>query len=338
MNKQVLLNISDLKLHYPIRGGVFFRQIATNYAVDGISFEINKGETLGIVGESGCGKSTVAKAILRLHEPTSGRVEFEGIDIQSLSRAEMRNLRQNMQIIFQDPMESLNSRHTVGTILEEPFVIHDIGTREERTKWVCELLEKVGLQKDSINRFPHEFSGGQRQRIGIARAIALKPKLLICDEPVSALDVSIQSQILNLLVDLQSELDLTLLFIAHDLAVVKHVSDRIAVMYLGKIVEINDAEMLYQKPVHPYTRALLSSIPVPDPEKVKHHEPLSGEVPSPINPPSGCYFHTRCPHARDICKNEAPELKPVSEDQKQDWLVSCHFANEFEQQAITDQS
>jgi peptide/nickel transport system ATP-binding protein len=329
MTMEILLNIKDLKLHYPIRGGVFFRQIATNYAVDGVSFEINKGETLGIVGESGCGKSTVAKAILRLHEPTSGQVEFEGKDIQSLSRREMRELRQDMQIIFQDPMESLNSRHTVGTILEEPFIIHGIGNCDERKKSVSELLDKVGLQQDAINRFPHEFSGGQRQRIGIARAIALNPKLLICDEPVSALDVSIQSQILNLLVDLQRELDLTLLFIAHDLAVVKHVSDRIAVMYLGKIVEINDAESLYLNPVHPYTRALLSSIPVPDPEKKKKHDVLSGEVPSPINPPSGCHFHARCPHVQDICRKERPQLKPISKDEKQDWLVSCHFSGDF---------
>jgi peptide/nickel transport system ATP-binding protein len=329
MKKEILLNIKDLKLHYPIRGGVLFRQVATNYAVDDVSFEINKGETLGIVGESGCGKSTVAKAILRLHEPTSGQVEFEGKEIQSLSRREMRELRQDMQIIFQDPMESLNSRHTVGTILEEPFIIHGIGTREERQKSVSALLDKVGLQQDAVNRFPHEFSGGQRQRIGIARAIALNPKLLICDEPVSALDVSIQSQILNLLVDLQRDMDLTLLFIAHDLAVVKHVSDRIAVMYLGKIVEINDAEKLYQNPVHPYTRALLSSIPVPDPEKKKKHEVLTGEVPSPINPPSGCHFHARCPHVQDKCRTVVPELQPVSSEQKPDWLVSCHYAKDF---------
>jgi peptide/nickel transport system ATP-binding protein len=329
MTKEILLNIKDLKLHYPIRGGVLFRQVATNYAVDGVSFEINKGETLGIVGESGCGKSTVAKAILRLHEPTSGQVEFEGKEIQSLSRREMRELRQDMQIIFQDPMESLNSRHTVGTILEEPFIIHGIGSRDERQKNVSELLDKVGLQQDAVNRFPHEFSGGQRQRIGIARAIALNPKLLICDEPVSALDVSIQSQILNLLVDLQRDLDLTLLFIAHDLAVVKHVSDRIAVMYLGKIVEINDAEKLYQNPVHPYTRALLSSIPVPNPEKKKKHEVLTGEVPSPINPPSGCHFHARCPHVQYKCRTVVPKLQPVSSEQKPDWLVSCHYAKDF---------
>jgi oligopeptide/dipeptide ABC transporter ATP-binding protein len=333
MTKEVLLKVQDLKKHYPIRGGVFFRQLATNYAVDGVSFHINKGETLGVVGESGCGKSTVAKTVLRLYEPTSGNIEFEGIDILNLSRREMRELRKEMQIIFQDPMESLNSRHTVGSILEEPYIIHRMDSRVERKSKVGELLNMVGLQPDAVHKFPHEFSGGQRQRIGIARAIALNPKLLICDEPVSALDVSIQSQILNLLVKLQHDLDLTFLFIAHDLAVVKHVSDRIAVMYLGKIVEINDAEMLYKRPVHPYTRALLASIPVPDPENVVMHEPLSGEVPSPINPPSGCYFHTRCPYVKDICKTDVPELKPVRIDTSQEWLVSCHFADDFVSQS-----
>ncbi len=327
MSKDVLLKVKDLKMHYPIRGGVLFRQVATNFAVDKVSFEINKGETLGIVGESGCGKSTVAKAILRLYEPTSGEVEFDGKDIRSMSKGDLRKTRQDMQIIFQDPMESLNSRHTVGTILEEPYVIHGIGTRTERRKWVADLLNKVGLQSDAVNRFPHEFSGGQRQRIGIARAIALNPKLLICDEPVSALDVSIQSQILNLLVDLQRELDLTLLFIAHDLAVVKHVSDRIAVMYLGKIVEMNDAEKLYSHPVHPYTRALLSSIPVPDPQKKKEHDVLTGEVPSPINPPAGCHFHARCPYAQQKCRIDRPELKAVKDNPN--WLVSCHLMYDF---------
>lgn len=327
MSQDVLLKVQDLKMHYPIRGGVLFRQIANNYAVDGISFEINRGETLGIVGESGCGKSTVAKAILRLYEPTAGAVEFDGKDIINMSKPDLREIRQDMQIIFQDPMESLNSRHTVGTILEEPFVIHGKGTRAERRKWVTELLDKVGLQSDSVNRFPHEFSGGQRQRIGIARAIALKPKLLICDEPVSALDVSIQSQILNLLLDLQREMDLTLLFIAHDLAVVKHVSDRIAVMYLGKIVEMNDAESLYKNPVHPYTRALLSSIPVPDPEKKKVHDVLTGEVPSPINPPDGCHFHARCPYAEEICTKQRPELTTTNSNPN--WLVSCHLKENF---------
>lgn len=328
MNADVLLKVTSLKKHYPIRGGILFRQIATNYAVDDVSFHINKGETLGIVGESGCGKSTVAKTILRLYEPTGGSIEFEGVDIATLPSAAMRELRRNLQIIFQDPMESLNSRHTVGTILTEPFIIHKLGTTQERRLWVGELLDRVGLQQEAFDRYPHEFSGGQRQRIGIARAIALNPKLLVCDEPVSALDVSIQSQILNLLLQLQRDLDLTLLFIAHDLAVVKHVSDRIAVMYLGKIVEINDAEQLYRNPAHPYTQALLKSIPEPDPEKAAHHEVLKGEVPSPINPPSGCYFHTRCPYVQDICRTVAPELRPVSVNQP-DWRVSCHFAEQF---------
>ena len=328
MSNQVLLKVTGLKKHYPIRGGIFFRQIATNYAVDDVTFHINKGETLGIVGESGCGKSTVAKTILRLYEPTAGSVEFEGADILKLSAPDLRALRKHMQIIFQDPMESLNSRHTVGTIVEEPFIIHKMGTRQERRVWVSDLLGRVGLQKKAIDRYPHEFSGGQRQRIGIARAIALNPKLLVCDEPVSALDVSIQSQILNLLLKLQRELELTLLFIAHDLAVVKHVSDRIAVMYLGKIVEINDAEQLHQKPAHPYTQALLKSIPEPDPGKAVQHEVLKGEVPSPINPPSGCYFHTRCPYVQERCKTVTPELRSISADNP-DWQVSCHFAEQF---------
>ena len=329
MSKEVLLKVTGLKKHYPIRGGIFFRQVATNYAVDGVSFHIRKGETLGIVGESGCGKSTVAKTILRLYEPTAGSIEFEGRDILTLTAADMRNQRRDMQIIFQDPMESLNSRHTVGTILEEPFIIHNMGTREERRQWVSGLLGRVGLQQDAADRYPHEFSGGQRQRIGIARAIALNPKLLVCDEPVSALDVSIQSQILNLLVQLQRDLGLTLLFIAHDLAVVKHISDRIAVMYLGKIVEINDAEDIYSQPGHPYTKALLKSIPVPDPGKVVRREALPGEVPSPINPPSGCHFHTRCPYKQDRCMTEAPELRSIPGGHNQDWQVSCHYAEQF---------
>jgi peptide/nickel transport system ATP-binding protein len=328
MSQEILLQVENLKMHYPIRGGILFRQVAKNHAVDGVSFYIRKGETLGIVGESGCGKSTVAKAILRLYEPTAGTVLFEGADILGLPAAQMRSLRKEMQIIFQDPVESLNSRHTVGAILEEPFVIHKLGSRDERRLWVSELLTRVGLQADAANRYPHEFSGGQRQRIGIARAIALSPKLLVCDEPVSALDVSIQSQILNLLLKLQRDLDLTLLFIAHDLAVVKHVSDRIAVMYLGRIVEINSAEQLYQTPAHPYTQALLKSIPIPDPHRSVRHEALKGEVPSPINPPAGCHFHTRCPHVRDRCRTEAPSLRSLP-DKNPDWQVACHFAEEF---------
>jgi peptide/nickel transport system ATP-binding protein len=329
MSQDILLKVDNLKMHYPIRGGVMFRQVATNYAVDGVSFAIRKGETLGLVGESGCGKSTVAKTVLRLYEPTAGSIIFDKKNILELSRSEMRSLRREMQIIFQDPMDSLNSRHTVGGILEEPYVIHNMGSRDQRRLWVQDLLSKVGLQADAANRYPHEFSGGQRQRIGIARAIALNPKLLICDESVSALDVSIQSQILNLLMHLQRELNLTLLFIAHDLAVVKHVSDRIAVMYLGRIVEINDAEEIYRNPLHPYTKALINAIPAPEPKQGKTHVVLEGEVPSSINPPAGCYFHTRCPFVTDKCTVEVPELRSLSNEKTGNQQVACHYAGEF---------
>lgn len=329
MNHEVLLKVENLKMHYPIRGSVFFRQVAVNYAVDDVSFEIRKGETLGLVGESGCGKSTIAKTVLRLYEPTAGRVTFDGRDILGLSRSEMRAMRREMQIIFQDPMDSLNSRHTVGAILEEPYVIHGLGTREERRQWTRDLLVKVGLQPDALLRYPHEFSGGQRQRIGIARAIALQPKLLVCDEPVSALDVSIQAQIMNLMIELQQDLGLTLLFIAHDLAVVKHISDRIAVMYLGKIVEVNDAEIIYKKPMHPYTRALIDSIPEPSPGKISNRKVLHGEVPSPIKPPSGCHFHTRCPYVREKCHNEFPELRRMQARGDRGHFVACHFAEDI---------
>lgn len=329
MNGDVLLKVDNLKMHYPVRGGLFFRQVAMNHAVDDVSFEIKKGETLGLVGESGCGKSTIAKTVLRLYEPTAGNITFDGRDILQLSRADMRSVRREMQIIFQDPMDSLNSRHTVGAILDEPYVIHGLGRREERRQWISDLLIKVGLQPDAVNRFPHEFSGGQRQRIGIARAIALQPRLLVCDEPVSALDVSIQAQIMNLLIELQQDLDLTMLFIAHDLAIVKHVSDRIAVMYLGKIVELNDAQGMYKKPMHPYTRALIDSIPKPSPGKNKTRKTLAGEVPSPVNPPSGCHFHTRCPHVREKCHNEIPLLREMQEQGNKGHYVACHFAEEI---------
>lgn len=329
MSEEVLLRVENLKTHYPIRGGVLFRQVATNYAVDGVSFSIKKGETLGLVGESGCGKSTVAKTVMKLQTASEGKIEFDGRDIVKVSGDDLRSLRKEMQIIFQDPMESLNSRHTVGAILEEPFEIHGMGSRKERREWVQDLLSRVGLQADAIDRYPHEFSGGQRQRIGIARAIALKPRLLVCDEPVSALDVSIQSQILNLLNQLQRDLQLTLLFIAHDLAVVKHISDRIAVMYLGRIVEIGDSENLYANPMHPYTKALIQSIPRPQAGKKQEHPVLEGEVPSPINPPGGCYFHTRCPHAREKCKSETPGLEDFSSETDKNHLVACHFANEL---------
>lgn len=321
-----ILRVTDLKQHFPVHGGILFREIGRVYALDGVSFSVNKGETLGLVGESGCGKTTLGRSVLRLYKPTAGEIVFDGIDITRLRQRDIRMLRREMQMIFQDPFESLNGRHTVGEILEEPFVIHGIGTRKERQQRVAELLERVGLSAAAGHRYPHEFSGGQRQRIGIARAIALKPRLIICDEPVSALDVSIQSQILNLLIELQEEMGLTYVFIAHDLAVVKHVSDRIAVMYLGKVVETTTSEKINADPLHPYTQALISAIPVPDPKAARKKIILSGDVPSPLNPPAGCAFHTRCPVARDICRTTAPLLK--NQPEEPDHLVACHFAGE----------
>jgi oligopeptide/dipeptide ABC transporter ATP-binding protein len=293
-----LLKIENLKMHFPVRGGVLLKQVGTVRAVDGVSLEIGAGETLGLVGESGCGKSTLGKAIVRLLRPTDGRIHFEGADITRAGRRRMRPLRRDLQMIFQDPAESLNARHSVRTILEEPYVIHGIGTRAERRRMVDEVLERVGLQTSVGERYPFEFSGGQRQRIGIARALALRPKLIVCDEPVSALDVSVQSQILNLLVELQQELSLSYLFIAHDLGVVKHVSDRVAVMYLGKIVEVAGSERIYQSPRHAYTKALLSAIPVPDPAAEREKILLEGDVPSPIDPPKGSAFGHRIKHPR----------------------------------------
>lgn len=315
-----LLEVRDLTKHFPIRGGVLLRRVGEVHAVDNVSFSVEPGETLGLVGESGCGKSTVGKTVLKLIEATSGEVEFDGRDVLSLRAKPLRALRREMQIVFQDPYESLNARHTVGKILEEPFVIHKLGSVEERRQWVGELLERVGLSPDAVNRFPHEFSGGQRQRIGIARAIALRPKLIVCDEAVSALDVSIQAQILNLLLELQREMNLAMIFIAHDLAVVKHVSDRIAVMYLGQIVETAKSEELYRRPRHPYTKALISAIPVADPTARHARITLKGDVPSPINPPSGCRFHTRCPLAIERCTREAPSIETVGEGHE----VACH--------------
>ncbi len=293
-----LLEIENLRMHFPVKGGVFLRPVAACKAVDGISLTIGAGETLGLVGESGCGKSTLGKCIVRLLSPTSGKVVFDERDITTMPRKRLLPLRRDLQMVFQDPAESLNSRHTVGDILGEPFIIHRMGTRAERQRRVDELLEKVGLDPGVKVRFPFEFSGGQRQRIGIARAIALNPKLIVCDEPVSALDVSVQSQVLNLMMELQRELGLSYLFIAHDLAVVKHVSDRVAIMYLGKIVEMADADTIYRSPLHAYTKALISAIPVPDPTIRRDRHLLEGDVPSPIDPPEGCAFGHRMGHPR----------------------------------------
>ncbi len=320
-----LLQVRGLKMHFPVHGGIFYRRLATVYAVDGVDFEIEAGETLGLVGESGCGKSTLGRSLLKLYRPTAGEVHFEGRNIADIHGHELRSLRAEMQMIFQDPFESLNPRHTVGAILEEPFIIHGEKKAAARRQKVLELLQRVGLPADACDKFPHEFSGGQRQRIGIARAIALRPKLIICDEPVSALDVSIQSQILNLLIELQQEMGLAYLFIAHDLAVVKHISDRIAVMYLGRIVEIADSRSLYQNPLHPYTQALIASIPVADPRQRKDFQPLPGEVPSPLHPPPHCRFVDRCPHVRDICHQQTPQLKPLESGDPRH-RVACHFA------------
>ncbi|BCS48999.1 ABC transporter ATP-binding protein [Aeromonas jandaei] len=314
-----LLSVRGLTQHFRLGG--LLRRDYTVHAVDDISFDLKRGETLGLVGESGCGKSTLGRTLLKLFEPSSGTITFEGRDITRLSPKEMRSLRQEMQMVFQDPAESLNSRHTVGQILEEPFIIHGKGNTEQRRTWVGELLAKVGLPTSARDRYPHEFSGGQRQRIGIARAIALRPKLLICDEAVSALDVSVQSQIINLLLTLQREMQLAIIFIAHDLSVVKHISDRIAVMYLGRIVELADAQSLYLAPRHPYTQALISAIPVPDPRRRSQRILLTGDVPSPITPPAGCHFHPRCPHATVLCKSKAPRLEVCDEAHHQ---VACH--------------
>ena len=324
-----LLNVDNLKMYFPILGGILRRRVGWVYAVDGVTLKVREGETLGLVGESGCGKTTVGRTIARLYKPTGGSVIFEDKDLSRLRQQEIREVRRDLQMIFQDPFESLNARHTIGDILREPFEIHKIGTSQERDSEILKLLNRVGLDEDVLTRFPHEFSGGQRQRIGIARAIALKPKMVICDEPVSALDVSIQSQILNLLLELQADMNLTYLFIAHDLAVVKHISDFIAVMYLGKIVEWADADTLYHQPVHPYTHALLSAIPVPDPEVKRQKQILVGDVPSPVNPPPGCVFHTRCPYARQYCKEKVPELRAAPASSGGSHLQACLRAGEI---------
>jgi oligopeptide/dipeptide ABC transporter ATP-binding protein len=320
-----LLEIEDLRTWFPVRGGVFLSARGQCKAVDGVSLSIWPGETLGLVGESGCGKSTLGKSVVRLVKPTSGRIRFEGTDLATLGTRQLKPFRRQIQMIFQDPADSLNSRLTVGQMLEEPFQIHGIGDQATRLARVRELLQIVGLQPSAIERFPFEFSGGQRQRIGIARAIALNPKLVICDEPVSALDASIQSQILNLLLDLQQRLGLSYLFIAHDLAVVKHVSDRIAIMYLGHVVESGDGEEVHRQPRHPYTRALISAIPQPVPGRTRHRQVLEGEVPSPIDPPSGCPFRTRCPHVQPVCREQKPALREVAGAGRSAHAVACHF-------------
>jgi len=331
----VLLNVEGLKKYFPVRKGVFRRVVAYVKAVDNVNFFIRKGETLGLVGESGCGKTTTGRSILRLTEPTAGKVSLFSqntngqpaeIDVTKLGRRELKELRKKMQIIFQDPYSSLNPRMTVGHIIGELLIIHRIAVGKEKNRRVQELLEAVGLKHQHMKRYPHEFSGGQRQRIGIARALALSPKLIICDEPVTALDVSIQAQILNLLNDLQSEFGLTYLFIAHDLSVIKHVSNRVAVMYLGKLVEMSENDELFKNPKHPYTEALISAVPVADPDIEKGRIILKGDVPSPIDPPPGCNFYSRCPYAQSICNEEEPEFK----DYGGDHYVSCHFADSLE--------
>jgi peptide/nickel transport system ATP-binding protein/oligopeptide transport system ATP-binding protein len=323
--RQPLVEVIDLVKHFPLtRGIIFKRQVGAVRAVDGVSFEVFEGETLGLVGESGCGKSTTARLLTRLLEPTSGSVSFQGEDVSHLTRAKLKPLRRDVQMIFQDPYSSLNPRKTVGSIIAEPFAIHGLMTGTgERKRAVQELMEQVGLNPEHYNRFPHEFSGGQRQRIGVARAIALKPKLIVADEPVSALDVSIQAQILNLLRDLQRDLGLTLVFIAHDLSVVRHMCDRVAVMYLGKIVEMADADALYAHPRHPYTGALMSAVPVPSPDhrRLRKGRVLSGDVPSPTNPPPACRFHTRCPKVQELCSIEEPPLEAKAGGN----LAACHF-------------
>ena len=320
-----LIEVRDLVKHFPIRKGIVIQhQVGAVKAVDGVSFDVVQGETLGIVGETGCGKSTTARLLCRLMDPTSGSITFEGRDVNELKRDQVKGLHRDMQMVFQDPYSSLNPRKTVGSIIADPFVIHGLHSgRGERKKRVQELMDRVGLNPEHYNRYPHEFSGGQRQRIGVARAVALQPKLLVADEPVSALDVSIQAQVLNLLRDLQREMGLTLIFIAHDLSVVRHMCDRVAVMYLGKIVEMADSDVLYTTPRHPYTGALLSAVPVPDPTGAKDRtrQLLTGDVPSPANPPPACRFHTRCPKAQAICSQDEPPLegKPGGS------VAACHF-------------
>jgi oligopeptide/dipeptide ABC transporter ATP-binding protein len=324
LRTDALLQVRDLRKHFPITQGIVFqRQVGAVKAVDGITFDVAQGETLGLVGESGCGKSTAGRTIAKLLEPTSGSVIFDGVDITGHSRSQMQPLRSQMQMIFQDPFSSLNPRHTVGTIVGAPYRVQGgLSDKDIKTR-VQGLLERVGLNPEHYNRYPHEFSGGQRQRIGVARAVALQPKLIICDEPVSALDVSIQAQVVNLLEDLQSEFGIAYIFVAHDLSVVRHISDRVAVMYLGQIMELADRDTLYSKPRHPYTHSLLSAVPLPDPDSGARRERilLTGDLPSPINPPSGCVFHTRCWKAQEQCKTEVPLIREISVGHR----IACHF-------------
>jgi oligopeptide transport system ATP-binding protein len=322
-NNDVLLKVEDLKMHFPIYRGVFQRQVGAVHAVDGISFDVKRGETLGLVGESGCGKSTTGRAILQLYRPTAGNVHFEGVDLVKLRGEPLRQMRRKMQMIFQDPYASLNPRMTVEQIVGEPLLVHNVATGKEVQERVRELLSLVNLNPAFATRYPHEFSGGQRQRIGIARALALNPSFIVCDEPISALDVSIQAQVVNLLEELQEKFNLTYLFIAHDLSMVRHISKRVAVMYLGVIVELADRNSLYREPLHPYTQALLSAVPIPDPIAATQRKRiiLEGDVPSPINPPSGCRFRTRCPIAEKICAESRPEFREV----KPGHFVACHL-------------
>ncbi len=319
-----LLKVQGLKKYFPIRSGIFGQITGQVKAVDDVSFYVNEGETLGIVGESGCGKSTTGRMLMRLLEPTEGAIEFQGQNLAKLSPFEMRKARRDIQMVFQDPYASLNPRHSIGQILEEPLIVHGIGDAKERKKRVRALLEIVGLSDDHAKRYPHQFSGGQRQRIGIARALMTNPKLIIADEPVSALDVSIQAQVLNLMQDLQKELKLTYIFIAHDLGVVRHISDRVGVMYLGKIVELSESEELYANPLHPYTKGLLSAVPIPDPDFRRQQIIIEGDVPSPSSPPKGCTFHTRCPFKMDICTKSVPQLTEAQHGHS----VACHLYNE----------
>jgi len=320
MNRD-LLTVENLKKVYPVKTTLFGKSLLEVKAVDGVDLSVRRGETLGLVGESGCGKTTLGRCILRLEEPTSGRVEFDGHDLLDMNKRDLRRVRRDMQMIFQDPYSSLNPRKTIGKIIDDAFAIHKMFAGSERADKVQALMAIVGLRPEARHSYPHEFSGGQRQRIGIARAIALRPKLVVADEPVSALDVSIQAQIISLLVDLQRELELTYLFISHDLSVVRHISDRVAVMYLGRIVELASSQQLFEKPFHPYTEALIAALPVPTRKEPRKTDPLSGDVPSPINPPAGCPFHPRCPYRQELCTHVLPEFRIISDGHS----VACHF-------------